>query len=129
MLYSSCLSGYIASKYVLFLTMLLSAYCVLCLFNFCFLYVGVLWIFSWNVNSSKLFTDIDQFYNFIHFPFFTSIFRLYQNTGPKTVQTNNNWYLQKGKKFQMISKVYFVRKLNVKTFNYAAILIFFSCKI
>ena len=128
MLYSSCLSGYIASKYVLFLTMLLSAYCVLCLFNFCFLYVGVLWIFSWNVNSSKLFTDIDQFYNFIHFPFFTSIFRLYQNTGPKTVQTNNNWYLQKGKKFQMISKVYFVRKLNVKTFNYAAIFIFFLAK-
>ena len=101
----------------------------LCLFNFCFLYLGVLWIFNWNVNSSKLFTDDDQFYNFIHFYFFTSIFRLYQNTGPKTVQTNNNWYLQKCKKFQIISKVYFVRKLNVKTIKYAAILIFFSRKI
>ena len=51
------------------------------LFNLCFLCVGVLWIFHWNVNSSKLFTDIDQFYNFIHFAFYTSIFRLYQNTG------------------------------------------------
>ena len=98
----------------------------LCLLNLCFLYVGVFWIFNWNVNSSKFFTDIDQFYDFIHFSFFTSISRLYQNTGPKTVQTNNNWYLQKGKKFQIISKVYFfVRKLNVKNSDYAAILIFF----
>ena len=81
----------------------------LCLFNFCFLYLGVLWIFNWNVNSSKLFTDDDQFYNFMHFSFFTLTFRLYQNTGQKTVQTNNKWYLQKGKKIQIISKVYFVK--------------------
>ena len=101
----------------------------LCLFNLYFLYVGVLWLFKSNVNSSKLFTDDDQFYNFMHFSFFTLTFRLYQNTGQKTVQTNNKWYLQKGKKIQIISKVYFVRKLNVKTIKYAAIFIFFSCKI
>ena len=80
------------------------------------------------MNSSKLFTDIDQFYNFIHFAFYTSIFRLYQNTGQKTVQTNNSWYLQKGKRFQITSKVYFVRKLNVKTINYASILKFLLAK-
>ena len=98
---------------------------VLCLFNLCFLYVGFLWIFHWNVNSRKLFTDMDQFYNFIHFSFYTSIFRLCQSTGPKTVQTNKNWYLQKGKRFQITSKAYFVRKLNVKITDYAWILVFF----
>ena len=81
------------------------------------------------MNSRKRFTDMDQFYNFIHFSFYTSIFRLCQNTGPKTVQTNKNWYLQKGKRFQITSKVIFVRKLNVKTIDYTSILGFFPEKI
>ena len=43
----------------------------------------------------------------------------------ETLHTNTKWYFQKGKRFQITSQVFLVRKSNVEAIDYAWILVFF----